>query len=558
EFRDLRDALTAMRRPPPRGQPLGTARSKEQLQAWLRERQADYLKWERTIKVNRPAELAVHLVDTIGQPVTGGSVRTYVTVDAFRPVDRALPPFMQPTEREPGRYVGLHPCPVVVVASVPGMAPGVALTQFGQTELIVTMLPLQTMSVRTHDMRGTPIAGAAVRIQVHRHPDLRFPGAQWDALANDRQLVGTTDEDGKLEIPVWPTLFSLQASHRDFAPSAGPKILAAPGLQTNLMLKRRASVIGHLTIEQRAAPAGFRVRAQLRPPFGNELHDSGWLDSQLAVTGPDGGFAFRSLCSGIWELTPELPGTPSPSGAVAPAEAFLSREVLLDEEQEIHCVLEAKRSPLMAPQIVGVVRSNGTELPGALVRLREIEEPTRGIEREVRRKARRKSGEDMARALPAVEPAQTSHWPHRTTTDQYGDFRFTDLKPQCEYELRIDVPLGGRLQFIERRVVRAGDPDARGEVPSVVVELKSGSIRLLCMSEGRPFGNRMLRLRQVLEGGSEGARFDLLTEPNGECIAEGLPAGTWTVEPTHGGRFDPATFTLGPGDASGAVMYFVN
>ena len=511
-----------------------------------------------TLVVGRPRELVVHLVDTIGQPLTGGSVRTYVTVDAFRPVDRALPQFMQPREREPGRYVGLHPCSVVVVASVPGMAPGVAVAAADQGELAVTMLPLQTMTVRTHDMRGTPIAGAAVRIQVHGHPDLEFPGAQWAALANDRLLVGSTDEDGKLEVSVWPTFFSLQASHRDFASSAGPRILAVPGLQTNLMLKRRASVIGYLTVEQRAAPAGFRVRAQLRPPFGNELHDSGWLDSQLAVTGPDGGFAFRSLCSGIWKLTPELPGTPSPSGAVAPAEVFLSREVLLDEEQEIHCGLEAKRSPLIAPQIVGVVRSNGTELPGALVRLREIEEPARDFEREARRKARRKSGEGMPRALPAVEPAETSHWPHRTTTDQYGDFRFTDLKPSSEYELRIDVPLGGRLQFIERRVVRAGHPDERGKVPSVVVEMKSGSIRLMCMNQGRPFGNRMVRLRQVLEGGSEGARFDLLTEANGECIADGLPAGTWTVEPTHGGRFDPATFTLGAGEASGAVMYFVN
>jgi hypothetical protein len=67
-----------------------------------------------------------------------------------------------------------------------------------------------------------------------------------------------------------------------------------------------------------------------------------------------------------------------------------------------------------------------------------------------------------------------------------------------------------------------------------------------------------VRLRQVLEGGSEGARFDLLTEENGECIADGLPAGTWTVEPTHGGRFEPATFTLGAGEASCAIMYFVN
>jgi hypothetical protein len=120
------------------------------------------------------------------------------------------------------------------------------------------------------------------------------------------------------------------------------------------------------------------------------------------------------------------------------------------------------------------------------------------------------------------------------------------------------VPLGGRLQFLERRVVRAGNPDARGEVSSVVVEMKSGSIRLLCMNEGRPFSNRMVRLRQVIEGGNEGARFDLLTEPNGECIADGLPAGTWTVEPTHGGRFEPATFSLGAGESSGAVMNFVN
>ncbi|HEX6812981.1 MAG TPA: carboxypeptidase-like regulatory domain-containing protein [Planctomycetota bacterium] len=528
---------------------------------------------KETITVSRPGELTVFLADERGRSLANGSVRTYVTVDAFRKLDRALPPFMQPTERNPGRYVGLHPCSVVVVASVPGMAPGVAFAPHYQREITLTMLPLQTMSVRTHDLRGNPIADAKVRVQVHRNPDLEFVGSQWDTLANDRVLVGSTNEDGVLEIPVWPTFFSLEASHREFASSAGPKILASPGMRTNLMLKRRASLVGYLTMEQRPAPAGFRVRARLAPPFGTEIHGSGWLDAQLAVTGSDGSFAFRSLCSGIWELTPELPGVPSPGGASVPAEAFLKKQVLLDEEQEMHCVLEVKRSPLVRPQIMGVVSQNGAQLQGACVRLRELRQarkgeperrPARRREAELRRRLREEIGESRTRELlgpdpdaPVAHDAEPSSWPHRITTDQFGDFSFSDLEPGAKYELRVDVPRAGRLQFVERRVVTAG-PDARGEVTRVDIELTGGTIRVLCLKGGRPFANRMVRLRQVLEGGNEGARFDLLTQENGECIADGLPAGTWTVEPIHGGRFEPGTFKLGAGEASGAVMYFVD
>ena len=177
----------------------------------------------------------------------------------------------------------------------------------------------------------------------------------------------------------------------------------------------------------------------------------------------------------------------------------------------------------------------------------------------MRRRMRERLGEATVLKHFGPDPADEAlNWPHRTTTDQFGDFRFTDLEPNKEYELRIDVTRAGRLQFIERRVVRSAQPNARGEVPRVEIAIKGASIRLMCMCLGRPFANRLVRLRQVLEGESEGARFDLLTEANGECIADGLPAGTWTVEPTHGGRFEPGTFKLGAGEASGAVMYFVD
>ena len=58
------------------------------------------------------------------------------------------------------------------------------------------MLPIRSITVRTIDRHGTPVAKAAVRIQAHSNPDYEFPGAQWDALANDRVLVGHTDDEG--------------------------------------------------------------------------------------------------------------------------------------------------------------------------------------------------------------------------------------------------------------------------------------------------------------------------------------------------------------------------
>ena len=86
------------------------------------------------------------------------------------------------------------------------------------------------------------------------------------------------------------------------------------------------------------------------------------------------------------------------------------------------------------------------------------------------------------------------------------------------------------------------------------IDLRTGGLHVYFLAEGSPFANRMVRLRQALDDGSEGARLDLLTTPQGECVVEGLPAGTWTIEPTHGGRFLPGTLTVTPGQTATATM----
>jgi hypothetical protein len=411
------------------------------------------------------------------------------------------------------------------------------MTRIAEAEVTMTMLPIQSITVRTLDRHGTVVAGASVRIQAHDNPEFTWSGAQWSLLANDRVHVGRTDEQGLLTVPVWQTWLSLQADHPAFGPSPGQKVLPIPGQRVDLMLRRPAQVIGHLTFHQRAAAAGFRVRARQKPPPGHVLDGSGWLDEQLAVTGENGAFSFRGLDSGVWELRPELPSVPDVSGAREPGSQWKSIQVLLAEEQELHCTLEAEAEPMASRQLVGSVTMDGIALTGALVRLREHDASEASLERYRARRARTRRGGE------APEPVRV--WTRQLTTDAFGDFGFGDLQPDTDYEVRIDVPWQDRLQFLARRVVRTkADPR---EAVRIDVAMPSCTLQLDCSEAGRAWGNRMLRLRQIDKEGNELARFETLTSTLGVCMAERLPAGTWLVEPVHGGRCEPAEFTIPQG-----------
>lgn len=494
---------------------------------------------DTTIVVPRPDALVVALADASGSPLPGGRVRCYVRAALFRPVDRALPPAMQPTEQSPGRHVGVLPCPLVVVASVRGFAPAIAEVD-GAAPLALKLLPLQRMTVHVHNRRGEPIANATVRAQAHANPDSVFPGSAWAALANDRVTIGMTDERGELTVPVWPTFFSFQARHPDFPPSAGPKVMATPGGRYELLMQGGGDLVGTLTIETRPAPRGMRVRARQRPPDTNSVSTSGFLDSRIAVTGAGGTFEFRELIAGNWELVPELPPVPSPDGS-RPSGAFAPVQVQLDEGQERHVVLAAQQDVLAPAQIRGTVTKNGATVPDALVRVRELEPPDMQKRNEQRRKTGWRYGQDADAILGPVEGVP---WRSRCTTDSFGDFCCSDLVAGSEYEVRVDIPHQGRLQFVARRVVRAGSTARPLQLDFAV---PTNLVQLACTKGSAAFGNRMIRLRQVLPGGTDGACFELLLDDFGRADVDGLPLGAWTIEPMHGGRFTPGEFELMPG-----------
>lgn len=487
------------------------------------------------IVVPRPPELVVTLADRGGRLIAGGTVRSYVQAAAFRPVDRALPAAMQPRERAPGVHRGRLPCPIVLVASADGFAPAMAVATAAQVTM--TMLPLEAVTVRVHDLQGRAIAGAAVRAQVHGNPELTFAGAQWEALANDRVLVGTTDDRGELQVPVWPTFFSFQASHRDFAPSANPKCLPVPGERIDLLLRGGGDVHGTLTFEHRPAPAGLRVRAQQRPPAGHPLENSGYLDERIAVTGGGGTFAFRQLAAGIWELGPELPGVPTANGPRQLPQPWQKRQIQLDEGQELHTTIEIQQDELAPTQILGTVTQNGATVPDALVRIRELDPPKLRERNGLRRQARAHGNDEILRFLG---PDELAPW-QRCTTDAFGEFRFRELSPNADHELRVDVAQGGRLQFVGRRVVRAGTALQPARVDFA---LATSDVRLTCLRQGLPVTNRMVRLRQVIDPSTEGARYELLLDAAGQAWVDQLPIGSWTIEPMHGGRCEPAQFEV--------------
>jgi protocatechuate 3,4-dioxygenase beta subunit len=492
--------------------------------------------WQQRIVVKRASEFVVVLSDERGGAIAGGTVRTYTQTQTYRPEDRALPGSMQPREREPGRYVGTTLGPVVVVASAPGFAPAMARAIAG-APVTMTMLPLQSITVHVHDLRNHPVAGATVRAQVHANDTLRFPGAQWDALANDRVLIGRTDEHGDLEAPVWPTWFSFQASHRDFAPSAAPKVMPVPGQRLDLLLLGGGEVRGTLTIASRAAPAGLRVRARQRPPEDSPLAKSGYLDERLAVTGAGGTFALRQLVAGFWDLEPELPVAPTASEPRRLKQPWNGQRVYLDEGQELHVVLEIQGDWRAAAQVQGTVTSNGAVVAGALVRIRELD-PAGARARNATRRMARTRGDDQI--LRALGPDEVTQW-SRCETDAFGEFSFRELAAGVDHELRVDVPAGGRLQFIGRRVVRPGPVS---QPLRLDFALQASDVRITCVKDGSVFANRMLRLRQVVDKETEGARYELLLDGDGQTWIDQLPVGRWTVEPMHGGRCEPGQFTI--------------
>lgn len=504
----------------------------------------------RVVVVPRPRPLEIRLFDDRDRALTGGSVRTYVTAPLFRRSDRALPASMQPQEREPGRYVGQVPCELVVVASVAGYAPAIARLRPEATMpsvLSLKLLPLGTMIVRTRDLDGQPIAGASIRVQVDSNPELLFDGAQWSALGDRRVRLGTTDERGELVVPTWPARFSFQASHPDFAPSAGPQLVPVPGTEVELRLRHQAAIVGTLTRQHQPAPKGFRVRARQYAPEGHALFGNGFLQSQLVVTGDGGTFAFRGLCAGLWELQPELPGVPSANGGQTLRTEFRSQRVVLDDGQELHMVLETEAEPGLPSRLLGTVRRDGINLVGAVVSLRAV--PRReddGHDEPGRQSARRRPSRRLAaeRQIDGERSDATTLYTHRCDTDLLGEFRFASLPAAAVVELTVELPGDTGLQRVHRTTVK---PPPEGQVLRCDVELQSTRVLLVVTCDGRPLADEMLRLWRSDASGRETARRDVLLDGNGTADLFDMPAGEWQVRPRTGfGRIAPDRFELRP------------
>lgn len=494
------------------------------------------------ITVPRPPQLTVLLFDERDRALTGGTVRCFVEAPLFRRVDRALPGGMQPRETKPGSYVGTCPCPMVVVASVPGFAPALARVSPDQPRRTLKLLPMGTMLVHATDLDGRPVADATIRVMVHDNPELRFDGAQWGALANNRVRVGTTDQNGDLTMPVWPATFSLQATHPDFAPSPGPRLVPTPGGRCDLVLRRGGGIHGTLTFQHRAAPRGFRVRARQVAPDGHPLAGNGWLAEHLSVTGDDGTFGFRELCGGLWDLQPELPAAPTASGP-RPVTQFASQRLVLDDGQEQHLVLEVQTRTASAATLLGIVRQNGINVAGAVVRLRpRRDEPAADRPRERRPRPGSRAAPD--RNVEDVVAEAMRAWSHRCSTDAFGEFRFDELSAGAEFELRVDVPIDGQLQLVHREIVRPGTTTAPRRVD---VDLPTGRVLLACKDNGLPVANRMLQLQRRDAKGLELARFDVLLGADGSIDIPDLPAGEWWLQP-WGERAEcrPESFVLAP------------
>lgn len=505
------------------------------------------------VTVPRPRPLTILLFDEGDRALHGGTVRTFADATQFRRRDRALPAAMQPQEREPGRYMGQRPCALVVVASVPGFAPAIAHVPHDANTpdvLSLKLLPMGTTTVHTRDLEGRPIAGAAIRVQVDSNPELRFAGAQWSALADRRVQLGHTDERGELVVPTWPARFSLQATHPDFAPSAGPHPVPVAGGRVELVLRRPTGIAGTLLLQQRPAPKGFRVRARQYAPEGHELHGNSLLQSQLAVTGDDGTFAFRGLCAGLWDLQPELPGVPTSAGGTTVRTEFRRQRVVLDDGQELHVRLDAEAEPGLPNRLVGTVRRDGLNVAGAVVRVRPVAPPSdHGNERGPRRTRDRHRPDtrrsDAERSVQGEFVEATASFTHRCDTDIVGEFRFASLPASAAIEVRVELSGDTGLQLVHCEVVPTpGD----GQLARVDVALQSARLLLACTRDGRPLTDEMLRLSRHDAQGRELARRDVLLDGSGQADLFDLPAGEWHVQPRTGfGRVVPDRIDLQTG-----------
>lgn len=507
-----------------------------------------------TLLVRRPLPLTIRVVDDRGRPLPAATVRTYYSATLFRTLDRAMPNSMQPREKAPGEHRGTCATDVRVVASLTGFAPAITSAR-PDTLVELTMLPLQSMTVHTEDLQGRAIADAAVRVKVEQNRQLQFRGAQWGALADNTAFLGYTDRNGDLTVPVWPAEFSFQASHPNYAASAGPRLIPQPGMRQRLLLRGGADVVGRLTLQQRPAPKGLRVRARQRPPVGSEIATSGWLQQEVAVTGDQGAFEFRGLCAGDWVLEPEWPTLPAQGESQRPPNRFRSLEIALYDGQERHCVLEAESEAMEPANVVGSVLQNGSFLVGAVVRVRELGNAPGAISDTAREPAPRgrRTRRDRRGSAPSLARGEAP-WLQRCDVDVYGEYRIGGLSAGQEYELRVDIERGGRLQFLARSVVRAGNSHqpTRADFTNA-----AGSLQLHCAGPDGPFANRMLRLRQFGQSG-EGARFEVLLDANGAAFVDAMPAGDWTVEPVHGGQCEPALLPLRAAEAAAHFIRIVN
>jgi hypothetical protein len=330
-------------------------------------------------------------------------------------------------------------------------------------------------------------------------------------------------------------------------------------MRQRILMRGTADLVGRLTMQQRPAPKGLQVRARHQPPAGNDLATSSWLREEIAVTSDTGGFEFRGLCAGDWTIRAEWPTTPA-QGARQPAtNRFRSLDLTLYDGQERHCVLEAEADHLAPANLIGNVQQNGAMLVGAVVRMRQLGGPSTGGPPDASpsepgpRDRRARRGRRGAGSASAPVVAGEAPWQQRCDVDCHGEFCFGSLTADREYEVRVDIERAGRLQFLARRVVRAGPS---GRPTRVDFMDAAGTLQLQCTGPDGPFANRMMRLRQV-DSGQEGARFEVLLDGLGAAFLDAMPAGTWTLEPVHGGQCEPAQLQLGAGQAEASFIRIV-